>query len=182
MDMSKNIIELATVNDFDEVKALLNKANDYSKDRSGYRLWTVMDYVYGQLEEQLASKTIYVLRNQQTAIVATIGISEKTGHWEKFNDKKSALYLTKLMKDPEAAPNGIGCYLLNFAARKALIKNKPLLRCDTVSELDGLIKYYMSFGFKPMGNFTYKSSGRPGILLQADAASALGLTGSRFES
>jgi len=52
-------------------------------------------------------------------------------------------------------------------------RNKPLLRCDVVAELPGLINYYLKLGFENKGDFTYESSGRPGVFLEAPPETVL---------
>lgn len=166
-------ISKAQPDDYNDLVKLLDIANAYAVQRSGVPGWTAMEYVYGKIGEQIEKGEIFVLKNNQGAIVASVAFNEDGEFWgDKASDHK-ALYFQKLLKDPGKTQPNVGKQLIGYVAQEALARGKEYIRCDTVSELTGLIKYYENLGFRSMGNFIYDSSSRPGVLLQADAASVL---------
>lgn len=171
METSKNhyAVQQAGLNDFNDLKSLLNKANQHSVASSGLRQWTVMDHVYSQLQRQIENGECYLHRNGQGETVAAVALNEDPGQWGARGDDRDAVYFYKLMKDPEKADKGEGAKLLGFVAQEALRRGKRFLRCDTVNDLTGLHAYYARFGFQEVGSFTYASSGRAGVLLEASA-------------
>jgi ribosomal protein S18 acetylase RimI-like enzyme len=160
-------IQPATLEDFDELKQLLNRANEFSIEQSGLRQWTAMEHVYAQLKAQIENGECYVLRNTNGEITSAIAISDHTTKWGPYSDDGHAIYTTKLMRDPYKSQPGEGRTMLAFAAQEAKRCGKTTLRCDTASNLVGLINYYLKFGFTDKGRFIYESTGREGILLEA---------------
>lgn len=159
-------IEQARPSDFDELKSLLDRANQYSIERSGLKLWTMMDYVYGQLQKQINDGECYVLRNRAGNITSCIVLTDDGSEWGEREHDSDALYFHKWMKDPGLADSSEPKKLLRFAAEEAIRQKKSYLRCDTVPSLIKLLKYYDRLGFKRIALFVYESSGRPGILLE----------------
>lgn len=165
-------IEQASLDDFEALKTLLDRANQYAAELSGVRMWTVMDHVYDGLKRQLEHGDCYVVRVND-APTAMISVSEESGEWDALDGGNNALYFYKWMKDPAVGTAQDGLQLLNFAAQNAKQKGKDFLRCDTVAEMPGLIDYYHRLGFVRKGDFTYESSGRPGLLLEAKVETVL---------
>jgi hypothetical protein len=166
-------IDQATPKDFDELKALLDAANEYALKRSGLKLWTIMDYVYGQLQSQVERGQCYVLRNHEGEITSCIALTKQGPAWGDAGKDGRALYFHKWMKHPGKSGGHEPQFLLRFAAEEALRQDKTFLRCDTVPSLVGLLRYYDRLGFRRAGLFVYKSSGRPGILLEIEAQKLL---------
>lgn len=153
--------------DFEGMKRLLDKANEYAVKRSGYAGWTAMDHVHGQIRTQLGNGELFVLRNNEGAITASVALTDNPGEWGQTAKDDPALYFHKLLKDPDISSPGDGTRLVHFVATEAQRRNKSFVRCDTVSDLTGLIKYYERLGFVDRGRFAYASTGRAGILLEA---------------
>ncbi|MGZ6005291.1 MAG: GNAT family N-acetyltransferase [Candidatus Saccharimonadales bacterium] len=168
-------IEPAKPEDFEVLKAMLDSANAYGAQQThGVRLWTVMDYVYAQLRKTVENGEMYVIRNDEGKIAASIAFNLKRGRWKDIGAQNGeALYFHKWMKNPDLAQPGDAKALLKFVAQEAKRLDRKYLRCDTVPELTELIEYYKRLGFSDMGHFVYESSGRPGILLQADTDTIL---------
>ncbi len=171
--MSHSAITQANSKDFSELKELLDRANQYSIKRAGVRLWTMMDYVYEQFRLQLERGECHVIRDESGHITSMIAFNEDVGQWGDDNNDGRALYFYKWMKDPAGAEPDEPLELLKFALQAAQKRHKTLIRCDTVSELTGLIEYYKKLGFKEVKSFVYASSGRPGVLLEATVESVL---------
>jgi hypothetical protein len=163
------MIQNATAEDYPQLKELMDKANAYAESMAGVKLWTIMDYAYDSLQRQVDRGETYIIHNSEGAITSAIGISEESSAWLHDTTKYGkSMYLTKLMKNPATAADTEAKELLKFAVKKAQQRGKKYLRCDTVSELEGLVNYYLRMGFKDKGHFTYRTSGRPGILLEIE--------------
>lgn len=162
-------VQLALTNDFPEICSLLDRANDYSRDISGLPGWHAMDHVYEGIRSNIEEGRCYIIRNQDGLITSSIGLSESSDIWHEAGIDGRALYFTKLIKDPALAQPGEGRQLLAFAAEQALARSLLMLRCDTVTELEGLIEYYEKLGFENKGAFVYETTGRPGVLLEVAA-------------
>lgn len=164
---STNNISVATMTDYEMLKELLQKANQYSIKISGIPQWTKWDVVYGQLQAYIESGSTHVERDNHEEVISAIAVDEEDEVWGDASKDNLALYLHQLAKDPKKAPPGSGLRLINFAATEAVRKEKKYLRCDTSPELIELVEYYRRLGFEEAGTFIYESSGRPGILLEA---------------
>lgn len=157
----------AVSEDYSDVVELLDIANQYAVQRSGVPGWTAMEHVYGKIKEQIEKGEIYVLRDSSGCIVASVAFNEDGEFWgDKANDGR-ALYFQKLLKNPDKTQPNIGQKLIRSVAQEAISRGKQYLRCDTVSELTGLLNYYERLGFVQKGEFEYESSGRSGVLLEA---------------
>ena len=160
-------IEPANVSDFKELTRLLDKANEYSHEKSGLPAWGLKEYALRELEEHLNDGACYVMRDQ-LKIVATMTITDTDWLWGGKSADGTALYIHKLMKDPECRIRNIGLIFISFAAHKALTQNKKFIRCDVISSQKQLVKYYLKLGYIEKASFTYRPSGRPGVFLEAD--------------
>ena len=158
----------AKVSDFEELTRVMDRANEYALTKSGDPMWTAMDFVRGQLRSHLEAGDCFVLRDAQK-IVATITITEEDALWGDDGQDNNALYIHKLMKNPESHIRDIGLTFLSFAAHEAIRQNKKFLRCDTKTSQERLINYYYGLGFVKKRSFHYSVTGSEGVLLEADA-------------
>jgi predicted N-acetyltransferase YhbS len=161
------------MSDFEMLKELLQKANQYSIEISGIPQWTKWDVVYDQLQAYIESGCTYVVRDSQDEITSVIAIDAEDEVWGDASKDNLAIYLHQLAKDPEKAPPGSGLRLIHFAAAEAARKGKKYLRCDTSPELIDLVEYYHRLGFEEAGTFIYESSDRPGMLLEASTLTVI---------
>jgi ribosomal protein S18 acetylase RimI-like enzyme len=161
-------IEPAKLSDFEQLVQIMDQANHYAQTKSGEPMWTAMDFVHGQLRSHLEAGDCFVLRHAQK-IVATITISKEDPLWGQDGTDNTALYIHKLMKDPESSIRDIGLTFLSFAAHEAIRRNRKLLRCDTKISQARLINYYHGLGFTKKRSFHYSVTGFEGVLLEADA-------------
>lgn len=159
-------IEQARSEDFDELKKLLDAANDYSVRLGERHMWTAMDHAHNDLRAHLENGDCYVIRGPDGSITSAVGLNETSEDWGAREDGRG-LHIGKLMKDPAKARPDEGLRLIGFAAAEALRRHKTFLRCDAVAEFPGLLDYYKRLGFEEKGNFLYRSSGRQGIFLEA---------------
>jgi hypothetical protein len=158
----------ANASDFKELTRLLDKANEYSLEKSGEQVWGLREYALRELAEHLKDGACYVMR-YKGKIVATMTITNEDWLWGDKSADGKALYIHKLMKDPECRILNIGLTFISFATHKALEQNKKFIRCDVISSQVQLVQYYLKLGFIEKATFTYRPSGRPGVFLEADA-------------
>ncbi|HWB38738.1 MAG TPA: GNAT family N-acetyltransferase [Candidatus Saccharimonadales bacterium] len=173
MPKSSFQIVQAKADDLPEVKLLLDRANQYAAERAGTPMWTAMDYVYGRLERQIKRGQCYIARHKDGSITASICCNERAVIWGDASRDGKALYIYKWMKDPVRGKTAEAIALMRFACEEAKRRGKQVLRCDTAAEHDKLIKYYQRLGFKEVRRFEYKTTGRPGVLLESPAQSVL---------
>ena len=175
MTIDSQDIEVATKDDFHSLMAIMKLANDYSEEKSGDRLWTT-PHADKFFNKKILNGECYVIRvNQQIASVIAIDESDEWS-WGKNGLDGQALYVHKLMKDPNTRVKHSGFRLLNFAAQKALLKNKKYLRCDTKPTMKKLVSFYEKCGFRVTGEFKYPSSGLKGVHLEAEADEVKAIT------
>jgi hypothetical protein len=170
LDYPINEISLAVPRDLPALQRLLDKSNKYSIQVSGLPGWKNVEYAYKDIEEHLQAGDVFVIRGNNGSISSTITLSESTDEWEERGQDGKALYFTKFMKDPDQARPDEALKLLKFAAEEAARRGRFLLRCDTVTDQPGIISYYKNLGFMEQGHFMYESSGREGILLEANVS------------
>jgi hypothetical protein len=159
-------IEPAKLADFEQLVQIMDQANHYARTKSGEPMWTAMDFVHSQLRSHLEAGDCFVLRHAQE-IVATITISKQDPLWGEDGTDNNALYIHKLMKNPESSIRDIGLTFLSFAAHEAVRQNRKFLRCDTKTSQERLINYYLGLGFAKKRSFNYSVTGFEGVLLEA---------------
>jgi ribosomal protein S18 acetylase RimI-like enzyme len=170
--------ERVGLDELPQLKDILNRANDYAEEQSGNRQWRTMPHVYAQLEKNVADGDCYVIRNQDQQITAVIALSEQDVYmWDDQGDDGQALYVHKVMKDPEVAETGSGEKLLAFAAHEALRRSKPVLRCDVRGNMPKLIAYYERYGFIRQRSTAYKTTGEEAVLLEASPRAVIAAIG-----
>ena len=164
---------IATRSDFNDLKQLLDTANEYALSVSGIPTWTSMEYAYAQLLEKIVQSDCLIIRNQEGSLIASISISDSDAYmWgEEKGADATALYLHKLIKDPRIAGKGIGRALLNVAVTRAKELGKKSLRCDIKSGTK-LLDYYTSLGFAYAGTTQYASTGLEATLLEMPVSSS----------
>lgn len=166
--MSSNII-LATSKDFKEIKALFDRANEYSATKIGEPVWVNIDYAYKQLDKEINAGNCFFIRNNENKMAAVICIGDEDEFaWGEEGKDNQALYFHKLMKDPAVTLPGAAKTLVKFAARQALDQGKKYLRCDTSYGATNLVKYYEQLGFIKKRVITYPSMTLEAVLLEAD--------------
>jgi predicted GNAT family N-acyltransferase len=165
---NKAKIEPAKIADLEELTRILDKANEYSRVKSGEPAWALRDLALRELTLHIKAGNCFVMREDQK-IMATMTITDEDRLWGETGTDGTALYIHKLMKNPECHARNLGLRFMAFAAHEALKQNRKFIRCDTISNQKRLIKYYFKLGFIEKGLFTYQPSGRGGIFLEAEA-------------
>lgn len=165
-----SVPELAIMSDFDALKDLLGRANNYSREISGKLAWTQVDYVINSIREHLEAGEVYVIRDHNGTPSSSITLSESDEEWGENGADGKALYFATFMKDPKAAEVDEAEKLLRFTTEEAERRNKALIRCDAVLDQPGIIRYYTYLGFEEKGRIVYQPSGRAGVLLEVPIA------------
>ena len=151
------------------IRLLMEKANLYSKQKSGVLLWNRMEVAAKQVKGHLLAGHCFGCFNSDGSLLAMIALTEEDPYmWGKEGQDGSALYCHKLMKDPETSPKGIGLILIAFVANEALRRHKKYLRCDSKASLRNLLSYYQGLGLATSRVTYYPSSKEEAVLLQAD--------------
>jgi hypothetical protein len=167
-------IERAGTEDFKALKSLLNKANEYSLQKSGDFQWTFSWTAKQQLKRQLDNGDCYVIRSKDGDLMAAFSLTDEDDYmWSESGQDGTALYAHKLMKDPKIAPPHISKRLLGFAAQQTIDRGRKYLRCDAKISMGHLIAYYKDLGFKEKGRRIYPTTGQTALLLEADPAKLL---------
>jgi|GEM_PF-1808136 len=161
-------IELAQPADFESLKILLDGANALSAELSGERQWENSKRAYEQLQAQIQNSELFIIRDSEGLPCAAMALDETDSLWGEEGSDDNAVYVHKLMKNPNTAPSGVRLLLLGFAAQEATRRGKTLVRCDTKLSQPRLINDYHSLGFNDRHQTVY-SDGKPAILLEARA-------------
>jgi len=164
--MPQGKIEKATISALPALFELLHKANEYSILLSIKPAWKDMQKARRSLKEQVKRGNVYIIREGKGSISSSITLCEINDEWGDLGRDNSALYFTKLMKDPDKAQQDEGERLLHYAAKIAKRRKKVFLRCDVLNDPLGIVTYYQKHGFRERGHFIYESSRREGLLLE----------------
>jgi hypothetical protein len=160
--------------DWQSLNMLLERANNYAYEKSGFYQWTVMPHVFGELKEQLNSGCIFVIKNRRSKIIASISITEEDDEmWDEEGLDNKALYFHKLMKDPRLAPKNAALALIGFTASKAISQKRQFLRIDAKKKMFGLVNYYKRLGFDDIRELAHPVLGDEAVLMQADPHNVL---------
>jgi hypothetical protein len=172
MASSETHIERATISDFDELTAMMDEANEYSRAKSGEPAWKLKDLALRELAEHLKAGDCFVMKVDQK-IVATMTITDSDSLWGESGADGTALYMHKLMKHADCPVPDVGLAFLSFTAHKAQELKRTVLRCDTITTQERLIDYYIRLGFVIKKHFTYYPSERPGVFMEASVGDIL---------
>jgi hypothetical protein len=160
-------VERAGMSDLEDLFGLFDAANALSLKKSGVWAWRNPDVSKQGIKECLEARDVYILRDPQRRISASITLGETSTEWGSTGLDNQALYFTKYMKNPTRARAGEPLELLRFAAREATRRDRPWLRCDAVMDQANVVEYYQrTLGFMAKGSIEYPGSGRRGILLE----------------
>lgn len=159
----------AELKDLNALLEIMKQANQYALSKSGKLMWTTQHAEDG-LRTQLKCGDCFVIRNPDKKIAAAIVLDEEDIYaWDDQGKDGKALYVHKLMKNPQYSQANVGLKLMHFAAQEALRRGKRVIRCDTIAGTTGLIDYYLKLGFITQRTMIYKSSNREGVLMQAES-------------
>lgn len=149
---------------------LLIKANTVTLDKSGIRTWPNIEASSQDIEQHVQAKDVFVMHDSNGNIAGTITLCETNTEWLEAANDSHALYFTKYMRDPNITSPGDGKPLLIFAVEEAERRGKPFLRCDTLTQEEGMIAHYLALGFEKRGRTIYELHGKEGILLETTTA------------
>lgn len=108
-----------------------------------------VDVIKNDIKEKIQYKII--IHNEIACIFSTC--SNDPIIWEE-KDKDSAIYLHRIVVNPKHKGKQQFAKIFEWAKKYCLQKNIDYLRMDTWADNPTIIKYYCSFGFNFLNNFT----------------------------
>lgn len=134
--------------DWDMVMVLFQKAMAL-QGKNGYKVWTDIDEA--GLKKDIKNKLQYkILQDENVLCVFSIQFSDPFIWQEK--DKSDAIYLHRIVVNPDFKGQKQFEKVLHWAKQYALQNNLKYVRMDTWADNAKIIAYYQSFGFELMGN------------------------------
>lgn len=162
--------EAAQESDLQDLFLVLDAANKLCIERSGTPDWPNVVASRKDIEDRLESGEVYVRRDVHGKVSSTVTVRETNREWGALAHDNQALYFTKYMKDSSRASGNEAKELLLFVAEEAHRRQKPVVRCDAVTDQVGILDYYQNrLGFIERGHTIYGLTGREGILLEVSA-------------
>lgn len=155
--------------DLEAILAVMAKANQYSFDKTGEYQWRQYKKAQQNLTKDLMDGNCYIGKDDQDRVTAAVTITDQdTDRWGERGADQKALYVHKLMKDPELAGKHVASKFLSFAADQAIKQNKKYIRGDTKISLSRLLDYYKSLGFYEAGTHMFAATGAKAALLEIE--------------
>jgi len=150
----ETIIELGTINDFDEMELLYDNINDYFENGINYPGWKKGIYPIRQnAVDGINNNNLFVARHNGK-IVGSIILSHipetayKYAKWEFESDYSDVIVVHTLVVHPEQLKCGTGKSLLDFALQYGRIQDIKSIRLDVFDGNYPAIKLYEKCGFK----------------------------------
>lgn len=149
-----------TANDVEHVVSLFQKAIEL-QGKNGYQVWKEIDKV--GLEKDIENNLQFkIVENDNILCVFSIQFSDPL-IWGK-REKGDAIYLHRIVVNPEFKRQKQFEKVLNWTKQFALDKNLKFVRMDTWADNSKIIEYYKTFGFEFLEN--YKTSNEPELPIQ----------------
>lgn len=140
---------LATENDIPKInimfKFIIENMQNHNLD-----VWNEL-YPFCEFENDIKNQSMYVFENDNSEIVASISICDKTSGFRSFaweNKKASAYYIDRLAVNVKYLKQGIGSKLIQEIENIAKDNNIEYLRLLVVHSNLPAISFYMKNGFK----------------------------------
>lgn len=152
---------LADDSDTSILKQVLLRANESSQRRSGQQTWPFTETALKHLGLDISDGTVFCLRGNDGEPYASVSITtrDKKGIWKDVSDGQSAVYFSKLMKDPSIEQTDVVTILLDQVIKEARQNGFSIIRCDAVASNEKLLAYYYRLGFEPKGQSLYPYTG-----------------------
>lgn len=125
------------------------------QEKNGYPAWS--NYDKNVIIQDIDNKNQYkvVIQNAMT-IVFSVCYSDIV-IWRTM-DQNDSVYLHRIVVNPESKGKKLFSLVLEWAVRHAKQMNRHTVRMDTWASNSKLIKYYESFGFSFIENYTTPDS------------------------
>ena len=149
-----------TKEDLEKVLWLFEQAmNLHRKD--GYKVWSSIDKI--ALENDIEERLQYKIVREQD-ILCVFSIQHRDPLIWSDRDRGDAIYLHRIVVNPNFKGQRVFEKVLGWATRFALQRQLKFVRMDTWADNKKLIDYYKSFGFRLVDY--YKTGDAPGLPIQ----------------
>ena len=145
-------LRVATEADLPAVLDLLREASEWEIARGLPHPWPI-PFPLNRIRPALDQGAVYLVEDDAGAAAATVTLLwEDPAFWgERPPD---AGYVHRLAARRANAGRGIGRAVLAWAEGETRRRGRGFLRLDTLTESEGLLRYYRSSGFVPVGEVT----------------------------
>jgi ribosomal protein S18 acetylase RimI-like enzyme len=149
-----------TKEDFPKVLWLFEQAMKL-QGKNGYKVWENIDKA--GLEKDIEHNLQYkITKNNEVLCIFSIQYNDPF-IW-RDRDKNDAIYLHRIVVDPNFKGQKQFEKVLNWAIQLARQDNLKFIRMDTWADNERIIQYYQTFGFQFIGN--YKTPNAPELPIQ----------------
>lgn len=158
---SANLPDIASSSDIEMLSEVLLRANTASAKYNGHPTWPFTDVALEHLERDILSGEVYCIRGNDGSPYASVSVNleDKKRLWPGELAQVSAVYFSKLMKDPLVDTGGVMDALFKEIIAIAKAHNTDIIRCDAVSSNQQLLSYYYRLGFASKGQAPYPYPG-----------------------
>jgi ribosomal protein S18 acetylase RimI-like enzyme len=146
--------------DWDKIMELFQKVMEL-QGKNGYKVWAEIDEA--GLKKDIENGLQYkVIRNGDFLCIFSVQFRDPF-IWQE-RDKDDAIYLHRIVGNPDFKGQKQFEKVLNWAKQYALRNNLKYVRMDTWADNTKIIDYYKSFGFEFIG--THRTGNEPGLPIQ----------------
>ncbi len=148
------VMQLATINNIDELEQLYNDLNDYLEKNINYPGWKKGVYPVRQNAiDGINSNDLFIAKYDDRIIGSIILKQEpeeeyKKAKWEFESDYSDVFVIHTLTVHPEHLHCGVGKKLIDFAVQYGKNKHMKSLRLDVYEKNQPAIQLYEKSGFK----------------------------------
>lgn len=140
-------IELAQAENAEDMLMIFQKTADLMVQQ-GLNQWTPSIFSLSLMENYLAEREVYILKNFEGKPVGIFTLQESDpSYWGDRNDDQYD-YLHRLAILPEYRGLHLGEAMIQFAEKRVQAKGKRGLRLDCVSHLESLNRFYSRQGYE----------------------------------
>jgi len=133
-----------TKGDLDKILCLFEQAMDLQR-KNGYEVWSSIDKI--ALEKDIETGLQYKIV-KDADILCIFSISHNDPFTWRDRDQNNAIYLHRIVVNPNFKGQRQFEKVLNWAKHFAPQKNLKFVRMDTWADNKKIIDYYKSFGFE----------------------------------
>jgi ribosomal protein S18 acetylase RimI-like enzyme len=142
------------VNDLGQIFELFEHSINY-QEKKGYPVWR--NYDKNSIIKDIEDKNQFkVVVDSKTAIVFSVRYTDKV-IWRDL-DKGNSIYLHRIVVNPEFKGQKLFGTILDWVIEHSKQKGLSSIRMDTWAANPTIIKYYRSFGFTIIENYTTPDS------------------------
>ncbi len=143
-------IENTAPGDLEFIFTLFDQSISYQQ-KNGYPDWK--NYDRSAIRHDMQNKNQYkIIIDAETGIVFSVGYTDKL-IW-RARDKGDAIYLHRIVVNPSCKGRKLFGVILDWAVTHVKQKGLDFIRMDTWAANENIIRYYESFGFAVVENYT----------------------------